>query len=393
MNFNFANISSLKTLHIRKWIWVILGCLSLLLRELMNSTPQYVERFYSRGLFQFIRLIFDNSLGLFPIPWIFIFYIVAFYYLFKALKPLFNTIYTWKQRLGHTFFSLLSLTGFLVFWFFTLWGFNYARPLFSQQLGLKIEKPDSLGLEKELKIAAQEAILAKDSFVKINWRERIHLFQQRQEQGKNYTPKYDTYSITPFNVDEKLEVKTRQAVRNLLRNKGFPASTGLRGRSLYPEGILFGLGISGIYMPFVGESNIDNGLHHWEKPFSMAHEMAHGYGWTEEATANFIAYLACIQSDDAFIRYSGYLMYYRYVASNYIRLNPEGYKQFRETLPESIKVDLKAIAMRQQGFKTWFDTESLNNIYLKSQGVQGGTMSYSRVVVLVYSWRKSLPLQ
>ena len=44
----------------------------------------------------------------------------------------------------------------MLFWFFTLWGFNYARPLFSTQIGLKIEKPDSLGLENELKIAAFE---------------------------------------------------------------------------------------------------------------------------------------------------------------------------------------------------------------------------------------------
>jgi hypothetical protein len=384
MNLNFANISSLKTFDFKKWKWVLLGLFSLGLRELMNYTPHSVEHFYSRGLFQSIRFMFDNSLGLLPIPWIIFFYILAFYYLLKAFKPLFIKNFTWQQRLGSSVFSLLSLAGFLLFWFFTLWGFNYARPLFSSQIGLKIEKPDSLGLENELKIAANEAILARDSFEKIQWRERLKAFQLRQE--KLFFK--DTFTISPSTINEKLEDKTRIAVRNLLINKGFPASSGLRGRSLSPDGILFGFGISGIYMPFVGESNIDDGLHYIEKPFSMAHEMAHGYGWTDEATANFIAYLACTQSDDAFIRYSGFLSYYRYVASNYRRLNPEAYKRFRETLPEGIKADLKAINDRHEQFKTWFETEKINNAYLNWQGVQGGVVSYSRVVILVYSWRK-----
>jgi Protein of unknown function (DUF3810) len=363
MNFNFANISILKTFNFKKWKWVVLGIFSLILRELMNYTPQYVERFYSRGLFPSIRFLFDNSLGLFPIPWIFIFYIIAFNYLFKALRPLLNKTISLKNRLGTTIFSVLSLAGFLLFWFFTLWGFNYARPLFSEQLGIKTEKLDSISLENELKIAAQEAISARENL--------------------------NNSTYTPLSINAHFEDKTRETVRNLLITKGFPASNGLRGRLLKPDGILFGLGIAGIYMPFVGESNIDNGLHDLEKPFSMAHEMAHGYGWTDEATANFIAYLACTQSNDAFARYSGFLMYFRYVASNYIRLNPEGYKQFRETLPATIKADLKAISARQEQFKTWFETDKINNVYLKWQGVQGGTVSYSRVVVLVYSWRQS----
>ena len=358
MNLNFANISILKSINIKKWTWVILGCLSLLVRWIVGYTPQYVERFYSRGLYSFIRFVFENSFGLFPIPWIFIFYIIALFYIFKALKQLFVKNISLKKRFLNTAFSLLSLTGFLLFWFFMLWGFNYARPSFSQQMGIKSEKLDSLNLENELHIAAQEAIAARGIL-----------------------------KDTPLSISDDFEEKTRQAVYNLLKINNFPASKGLRGRSLKPNGILFAFGISGIYMPYVGESNIDNGLHDLEKPYSMAHEMAHGYGWTDEATANFIAYLACTQSDDPFIRYSSYLMYYRYVASNYRRINPEGYKAFREKLPEKVKADLKAVNARTEMFKTWFDTSSINNVYLNWQGVQGGIVSYSRVVVLVYSWR------
>ena len=119
----------------------------------------------------------------------------------------------------------------------------------------------------------------------------------------------------------------------------------------------------------------------------MAHELAHGYGWTEEATANFVAYLSCIESRDLLTRYSGYLSYYRYIASNFRRQFPEEYKVFRENLPKGIKNDLTAINNRINQYPDWFDTSSINDVYLKSQGVTEGVGSYSRMVVLVYSWR------
>jgi hypothetical protein len=126
-----------------------------------------------------------------------------------------------------------------------------------------------------------------------------------------------------------------------------------------------------------------------EKPYDLAHEMAHGYGWTDEATANFIAYLTCIQSKNAFVRYSGLLNHYRYVASNCKRLNTEGYQKFRDSLPEGIKADLDAINQRQKMYPSWLETDWMNDVFLRSQGVKEGVASYSRVVVLVYSWRIS----
>jgi Protein of unknown function (DUF3810) len=186
----------------------------------------------------------------------------------------------------------------------------------------------------------------------------------------------------------------RREVTRFLESKGFSAGGRLRGRNISPDGILNRFGISGIYMPYIGEANIDAGLHDLEKPYDLAHEMAHGYGWTEEATANFIAYLTCIQSDNAFVRYSGLLNHFRYVASNFKRVNNEGYKNFRDKLPEGIKADLDAINERQKKYPSWFETDWLNDYFLRSQGVKDGIASYSRVVVLVYSWRiKKEPIE
>src|SRR5690606_21319492 len=70
-----------------------------------------------------------------------------------------------------------------------------------------------------------------------------------------------------------------------LNNRGFP-----RTKEFFPAGLLRKLGIMGIYFPFTGESYIDPSLHLLEKPFTIAHEMAHSFGITNEGEANFAAW-------------------------------------------------------------------------------------------------------
>ena len=344
------------------WHWTFLGLAALLLRYLASEAPQYVEQFYSRGVFLGVRWLFDWSFAWLPFPSLLVFYSIVIIYVIKFFKTLLTKQIPFRKRLITSGRGLLNFAGFMIFSFMILWGFNYARPNFSQQIGLTIEKPDTLALRQELEIAANEAI-------------NVRKILENDPLSKN-------------GFSDDFEDKMRSDVSIFLEKYHFKARGRLRGRAISPDGLLFRFGISGIYMPFTGESSIDNALHPLEKPFTMAHELAHGYGWTEEATANFVAYLACINSADNDTRYSGFINYYRYVASNYRRINPEAYKAFRATLPEGFRHDLEAINQRLLTYPTWFSTDKINDIFLKSQGVTEGVASYSRIVVLVYSWRK-----
>jgi Protein of unknown function (DUF3810) len=344
------------------WHWTMLGLGALLIRVVAIKTPQYVEQFYSRGVFLGVRWLFDWSLSWLPFPLLLIFYGIIVFYVIKFLTAIFSRQNPFRKRLVTGGRQLINGAGFIVFSFLTLWGFNYARPSFASQIGLTVEKPDTLALRQELEIAAQEAVRARTDI--------------------ENTP----LSMEGFPVD--FEDKIRADVSNFLEKNNFKAGGRLRGRQISPDGFLFRFGISGIYMPFTGEASIDNAVHPLEKPFTMAHELAHGYGWTEEATANFVAYLSCIHSTDKYTRYSGFISYYRYVASNYKRTHPEAYKIFRAQLPEGFRNDLEAINQSMMRYPMWFSTDKLNDFFLKSQGVTEGVLSYSRIVLLVYSWRK-----
>lgn len=341
----------------------MLGLAALLLRFVANTTPQYVEQFYSRGVFLGVRWLFDWTLAWLPFPLLLVFYGVALFYVYKFVRTLFTKQIPFRKLLALSGRNVLNFGGFGIFSFLMLWGYNYARPNFSKQLGITLAQPDTIALRQELEIAAKEAIDARKIM--------------------------ETAPLSTHYISSNFEDKMRTDVSNFLEKNNFKAGGRLRGRQISPSGLLFRFGISGIYMPFTGESSIDAALHPLEKPFTMAHELAHGYGWTEEATANFVAYLACIHSSDKFTRYSGLISYYRYVASNYRRTNPAAYTAFRAQLPEGFRNDLEAINQRLNQYPTWFSTDKLNDIFLKSQGVTEGVASYSRIVVLVYSWRKN----
>ena len=121
----------------------------------------------------------------------------------------------------------------------------------------------------------------------------------------------------------------------------------------------------------------------------MAHEMAHGYGFTDEGTCNFLAFLACSQSEDPVIRYSGYLAHTRDVLVAYRRVIRDHYTTFRATLDKGLVADMDAINAANARFgRDWVPMYSINNIYLKSQGISEGILSYSRVVLLVKAFRE-----
>ena len=179
-------------------------------------------------------------------------------------------------------------------------------------------------------------------------------------------------------------------VENWLRDNNFPAIGKVRGREIYPKGIFLHFSSSGLYFPFTGEGHVDAGVHALQKPYIIAHEMFHGYGFGDEGTCNFNAFLACIKSNDPYIAYSGHLSYWRTLAINYLRYRPKEYRAFRRTLPLTIQADLDAInevLISYPDIMPRFRYYAYD-AYLKAQGIDEGMKNYNRVIMLVNAWRK-----
>lgn len=342
----------------RKYFPILLAAMSIGVN--LFAPQNWIEQNYTRGLYVIVRDVFDHTLYFLPFASLYLLVIVLLYLIFRFFHPLFQKIVPLKKRLLNALSSLGIFLGYAVTAFYFLWGFNYARISFKKQMDLTLTVPDSTQLKNELILSAQETETALTNF-------------------KNGGQILE---------NKNLEDTVRAALFETMRKLNLPITGTPRGREIKPDGSMFRFGISGIYIPFVGEANMDAANYVLEKPFTLAHEMAHGLGWTDEGTCNFIAYLTCTQSSNSFLKYSGYISYYRYIAPTYRRINNEDYKKFRETLSPDLKKDLDAIQKAILKYPLWLSSDGLNDVFLKSQGVKAGINSYNQVVLLVRAWRE-----
>lgn len=146
--------------------------------------------------------------------------------------------------------------------------------------------------------------------------------------------------------------------------------------------------ISGVYTFFTGEANLNVNSPDYCMPYTAAHELAHQRGIAREDEANFIAFLVCVNSDDAYIRYCGYLNLCEYVLN---ALYGADSKLWEETYK---KLDNRAI-YEMIAYNDFYEkyrdnvvgeiSGAINDAYLQANGTQG-TRSYGLVVDLAVAY-------
>ena len=149
--------------------------------------------------------------------------------------------------------------------------------------------------------------------------------------------------------------------------------------------------ITGVYSFFTGEANINVAFPDYTIPYTAAHELAHQRGIAREDEANFMAFLVCIASDDPYIRYSGYLNLYEYVASALYQASPELYREAYQTLSIQVKDEMSAYSAFFEKYRDSTASEvseTVNNTFLIIHGTEG-TKSYGMVVDLAVAYYHS----
>ncbi len=142
---------------------------------------------------------------------------------------------------------------------------------------------------------------------------------------------------------------------------------------------------TGVYSPFTIEANYNRAMVSYNMPHTICHELSHLRGFMREDEANFIGYLACTGSDDADMRYSGYLLGWIYAGNALAKSDPEGYERLRGELSGSVEEDIEennAYWERFEG-KPAEAAEKMNDTYLKANGQSEGVKTYGRVVDLM----------
>ena len=154
----------------------------------------------------------------------------------------------------------------------------------------------------------------------------------------------------------------------------------------------------GYYFPFSMEANYNDVMYIMNKPSTMCHELAHLRGYIFEDEANFISHLACVESEDKFFQYSGYLCVLNYLDNDFYASVGRDRKRYDEQPAISPQVIRDNVFVTQEEWdringKALIDTETVDkvsdvlvDVTLKANGVSDGVVSYSRVVRLLLQY-------
>jgi hypothetical protein len=146
--------------------------------------------------------------------------------------------------------------------------------------------------------------------------------------------------------------------------------------------------VSGIFSPFTIEGNYNRHMVSYNIPFTATHELVHVRGFMPEDEANFIAFLACIGSEEVEFQYSGYLLGWIYARNALRRVDTESATELYHLLDEGVRSDLRA----NREFWARFDgpvaelQTRVNDAYLRANAQPEGVRSYGLMVDLMIAY-------
>ena len=353
---------------LKRCLWLLLIPLGLILARLAKGDPEGVERLFSAKIYPWIANAVSSLtsriygslaevLIIAGVALIVLFIIWNFVRLFmRRIKPV---------RILHKIVSLGITAGVLLVLFYSMWGFNYYRPTLSALMELDVRERSNDELETL-------CIKLRD--------DAIALRAQVQEDGdgvfyvkEGYRTVFSELPAAYRTLSEKLDIIRCEPVAA----KGVKLSYAMSYT-----------GISGIYIPFTAEANVNTDQPPLLLYNAAAHEMAHFQGVAREDEANFIAYLACIESDDPAIRYSGVMSALIYSANQLYSVDAAAHSALVSSYSEGMRRDINAYNVYWKSFEGPVEefTDDLNDSYLKFNDQENGVKSYGMMVDLLLAY-------
>lgn len=344
---------------------------SVLVYIISRLSPAFAEvwtrypSFWLKYLFAKTTSIFSFSLAeclLLSVPILVIAYLTASWgSMNKASKP--ADFYKWLL-------PLICAVLLIVSTFFLAFGPSFFR--YPLEHNLSLEKKD---------VSAEELY---DTAVKLS--------AEMDEILGEVNFKYGGSSIMPYSYNE-LANKMNIAFMAYADGVDYIGSFKVRPKPIALSELFTYTHISGVYSFITGEANINTNYPDFIIPFTMAHEMAHQRGIAREDEANLVAFLVCMESDDAYVRYSGYCNMINYVLNALYKADKTLYSDFyHKYYPSKVRSEFSAYSLffdKYRDSSASTVTGTINDGFIKSQGQSAGIKSYGLVVDLTVAYYKN----
>lgn len=249
--------------------------------------------------------------------------------------------------------------------FVYLWGVNYYTDSFQDKSGIYAQAVEQEQLIKVTELFAKGLNAAAEGVV-------------RAENGVYSEP------------TKEIIAQSKGVFKNIYDEFPF-----LQGDDVTPKPFVFSellslLETTGFFFPWLGESNFNSHSPKAAYPATIAHELAHQRGIASEQEANFVAILACIESEHAAYRYSGYMLGYVYLNNALYSANYSEWERIFSSLSASVRADMTFANEYWAKYETPISqvADAVSDSRLKNYGQELGIKSYGAVTDLLVAYFK-----
>ena len=278
---------------------------------------------------------------------------------FSLLRPLVQLV----LRLSS--FICVIVSAFVLFG-----GINYTSLTFSEKAGYELEEADVDQLSQLCRLLSARAAAARLTLA--------------LEADGTINENYADY--TPFRlIDDALD-----AYQNLPEEYAYLKRDYPRAKLAVSSPVMSNIHITGIYPYIIPEAVVNAQTPIMSLPHTICHEMAHQRGFAREDEANYIAYLACIHSDNPLFVYSGYYTAFTYAMDQLYLYDQKSWQEISSATSSGIWLDNLEESNFWQQYQTVSSefTGSVNDTYLTVMDVDDGVHSYGRMIDLILAEEK-----
>jgi hypothetical protein len=250
--------------------------------------------------------------------------------------------------------------GILLFLFYLLWGFQYARPGIEERLG--IDASGEVDAD-ELRHLAARAV-------------EVSNLLYRQVHGSSDAGAPTAAPPIP-ETSEALEAAWERVRAELDLGPLLSEPHG-RPKPFLASPLVKPFGVAGMHFPFTGEALVLRDLPAVILGLDLGHEMAHQRGFAREDEANVMGFLVARASDDLVARYGAYVFLQRQLLAALQRVAPNDARELAAARDPGVARDLddlRAYWEPTQGIARAAASRA-NDAMLRSHGVPEGVASY-----------------
>ncbi len=354
--------------NIHKFL-TIFFIVQILFISIVSKFPEFVETYYSNGIYPGISSLFRKVFGWIPFSIGDIYYFLLGVFLLHSLYMISRRGF---KNIKKGIFNFLAYISVFYFLFNLLWGFNYYKDSLFNTLRLE---------QKEYSL--DDLIALTDDLVELTTNSHYNI------------TKNDTTKISITDSEDTIIQQVEIGYKSLSnKHKQFKYQHKSIKKSLFSLPLTY-MGFSGYFNPISGEAQVDYLVPKINLPMISSHEVAHQLGYASESEANFIGYLAATHHTTEYFKFSGYSAALRYsIRAVYGRDSIKG-RQIIDSLPQGI---VKTFQESQDFWRTYQNKAEpffklFYDNYLKANQQKDGMKGYSKMVGLLVAYREKYGLE